>query len=78
LANRTVIQTIKAELSLKILPWRQPERHKDTDILCLDCEFADDPRTKAAEKTLGIFKFGQFLQDTPVQLHSFVQISRKS
>jgi hypothetical protein len=59
-------------ISTEILFGRQRKRHKDTDLLRLDSEFAADSRPKTLKTALVVLEFGQFLQNTSVQLHPFV------
>ena len=51
---------------------------KDTDLLRLDSQPTADRCPKTPETKMVVLEFGEFLQDTPVQLSSFAPIFRKS
>jgi hypothetical protein len=78
LANRVTLQAIKTEFSTQILSWRQRKCNKDTDLLRFDSKFTDDHRTKTSKEEVVVLKFGQFLQNTFVQLHTSVPFFGKS
>ena len=58
LADRIVIQAVKAKFSVKIFSWRQRKCHKNTNLLRLDSQFIDDGRPKTLEAALVVLKFG--------------------
>ena len=56
LANRDVVQTSEAELSIEVFPRRQPECHQDTDMGKYDCMAADAGSQKTGEAQMEPFK----------------------
>ena len=78
MADRAVVQTIETEFSFEIFFGRQRKRHQNTDLLCINRQFATCCHQKAIETKLGVFKFGKLLQNSFIQLYQSDEISGKS
>ncbi len=76
LADRDAVQTPEAELPIEILPWRQSERHTDSDLGKHDSLVADAGYQKAGEAEMEPVQYDDCRAYSTQFLHGTIRFSQ--